>query len=91
MTTYKRGLGILVLACLGGCAQLPEEEPSQISLPSYVLADGFNSWSIRCPLQTITLTDYRDLTKLYKSNGAEKSFGEFCTEFDTTSRVRRRG
>jgi hypothetical protein len=67
------------------------EDVSERPLPSYaspfITPQGLNTWTVRCPLQTITGLDDRDTSMFYKSNGMTKTLGEFCEEHDSSSRI----
>ncbi|MES2623669.1 MAG: hypothetical protein V4628_00185 [Pseudomonadota bacterium] len=97
MIKNKYGIGMWVaITFLAACAHAPEEQtdPSnqivERELPSWVYGVGFNSWSVRCPLQTVVINDFRMLSSLYKSNGNEKTFDEFCANYNAGSRIYRR-
>ena len=68
------------------------EEVMQRPLPSYaspfINAQGINTWTVRCPMQSVTGQDDRNTNLFYKRNGMTKSLLEFCDEYDATTRIR---
>jgi hypothetical protein len=88
---YHRPICAAVLfAGLTACANNAEDVTGR-PLPSYASpftnSQGFNTWTVRCPLQSITGLDDRDTSMFYKPNGMTKTLGEFCEEYDSSSRI----
>jgi hypothetical protein len=81
---------VMLVAALTACAN-NVDDASERPLPPYALPfvtpQGLNTWTVRCPLQSITGLDDRDTSMFYKSDGTMKSLIEFCNEYDSSSRI----
>ena len=87
---FKRILGIVVvLTGLSACASGPREE--ERPLPSYafpfITSRGLDTWTVRCPMQSITGLDRKDTSMFYNSDGTQKSLVDFCRDNDAASRI----
>jgi hypothetical protein len=87
---YKPVCAAVLFIGLVACAS-NTEEVMQRPLPSYaspfVTTQGLNTWTVRCPMQSVTGLDDRNTNMFYKRNGMTKSLLEFCDEFDATTRI----
>jgi hypothetical protein len=82
---------VILLGSLAACAT-GSGDSDRRPLPSYaspvVTPLGFQSWTVSCPLRSITGPHDRDTSIFYNSDGSEKTFAEFCEEYDSSSRIR---
>jgi hypothetical protein len=81
---------VILLGSLVSCVS-DTRDSDRRPLPSYaspIVVRGFQSWTVRCPLQSITGPDDGDTSIFYKSDGTEKTSIEFCDEYDSSSRIR---
>ncbi len=80
----------VLLSSLAGCASSSsgiERRPLPSYASTFITTQGLNSWTVRCPLQSITGNDDRDTSMFYKSDGTEKTLIEFCDEYDSSTRI----
>jgi hypothetical protein len=88
---YVRVLpGVILLGSLAACVS-DARDSDRRPLPSYaspVVVRGFQSWTVSCPLQSITGPNDGDTSIFYKSDGTEKTSIEFCDQYDSSSRIR---
>jgi hypothetical protein len=87
---YRLTCAAVLFAGLTACAN-NLQDANERPLPPYALpfvtSQGLNTWTVRCPAQSMAGQDDRDTSMFYKSNGTMKSLIEFCNEYDSSSRI----
>ena len=86
---YTGSCAAVLLAFLAACSSSSPEADMR-PLPSYAFSyvgpQGL-AWTVRCPLQSVTAVDNRDMSVFYNSDGTTKTLNEFCSEYDSSTRI----